>query len=288
MRQLRLCLLSLLLSFVVLGQSQKPPQLHLPLKLNSLRFAVLGDAGTGETRQYELGKQLNSVRTGFPFGFVVMTGDNLYGDEKPNDFVRKFEAPYKLLLASGVKFYASLGNHDEPAIQTKYAPFNMGGERYYTFKPKDGIRFFALDSNYMDKEQLAWLERELRQSGSDWKICFFHHPLYSSGGRHGSNAELRSLLEPLLLKYSVDVVFTGHDHFYERTKPQKGVYYFVVGAGGKLRKGDIRQTNLTAKAFDADNTLLLAEIAEEEMHFQAISRMGSTVDFGIIRRKPVK
>jgi 3',5'-cyclic AMP phosphodiesterase CpdA len=164
----------------------------------------------------------------------------------------------------------------------------MGGERYYTFKPKDGIRFFALDSNYMDKEQLAWLERELRQSGSDWKICFFHHPLYSSGGRHGSNAELRSLLEPLLLKYSVDVVFTGHDHFYERTKPQKGVSYFVVGAGGKLRKGDIRQTNLTAKAFDADNTLLLAEIAEEEMHFQAISRIGSTVDSGIIRRKPAK
>jgi hypothetical protein len=284
MRKLSLCPLYLLLSFMLFGQSKQAPQLHLPVKPDSLRFAVVGDPGTGGTRQYEIGKQLSSVRSRFPFGFVLLTGDNLYGDEKPSDFTRKFEEPYKLLLASGVKFYASLGNHDEPAVQTAYTPFNMGGKRYYTFKPRDGIRFFALDTNYMDKKQLEWLETELRQSGSDWKICFFHHPLYSSGGKHGSNVELRSLLEPLLLKYGVDVVFAGHDHFYERTKPQNGIYYFVVGASGKVRKGDIRKTGLTAKGFDQDNTSLLVEIAGEEMYFQTISRTGSTIDFGTIRR----
>ena len=96
------------------------------------------------------------------------------------------------------------------------------------------------------------------------------------------------MLEPLLLKYGVDVVFAGHDHFYERTKPQNGIYYFVIGSGGKLRKGNIRNTGLTAKGFDQDNASLLAEIAGEEMYFQTISRTGTTIDYGIIRRRPTQ
>src|SRR5688572_32443008 len=101
----------------------------------------------------------------------------------------------------------------------------MNGERFYTFK-RDNVRFFALDSNYMDPEQLKWLETELKNSGSDWKIAFFHHPLYSSARFHGSSTDLRLLLEPLFVKYGVDVVFQGHDHVYERVKPQKGNQYF--------------------------------------------------------------
>ena len=115
----------------------------------------------------------------------------------------------------------------------------MNGERFYTFKPKDNVRIFALDSNYMDKTQLDWLEKELAASGSDWKIAFFHHPIYSSGGRHGSDEELRAQLEPLFLKYGVDAVFMGHEHFYERIKPQKGIYYFISGGAAKLREGNV-------------------------------------------------
>ena len=85
------------------------------------------------------------------------------------------------MLDSGVKFYASLGNHDD-AGQINYKAFNMGGQKYDTFRPKLGVRFFALDSNYVDDKQLEWLSKELAASGSDWKIAFFHHPLYSSGG----------------------------------------------------------------------------------------------------------
>ena len=109
------------------------------------------------------------------------------------------------MLDKNIKFYASLGNHDSPN-QRMYKLFNMNGERYYTFRPKPGIRFFALDSNYMDRTQLQWLEKELAASGSDWKIMYFHHPIYSSGGTHGSDTALRDQLEPLFLKYGVDVV----------------------------------------------------------------------------------
>lgn len=249
-----------------------------------LRFAVIGDTGTGGSAQYEIAKQLTESWRKFRFQFALMVGDNLYGSDKPKDFNQKFEKPYGPLLSAGVKFHAALGNHDDAAVQKEYRPFNMGGERYYSFKPKEGVRLFALDSNYMDKEQLKWLEKELSMSGSDWKILFFHHPIYSSGERHGSNIELRSVLEPLIVKYGVDLVFAGHEHFYERLRPQKGVYYFIVGSSAKLRKGNIAQTALTAKGYDRDNVYLLAEIRGDEMTFNVVTRKHQIVDSGTVSR----
>ncbi len=260
--------------------------LALPLKEGSLRFAVIGDSGTGEPGQNEIARLLTQWRADFPFEFVLMLGDNIYGRDDPRDYRKKFEEPYRALLDAGVKFYAALGNHDDPN-QRFYARFNMGGERYYTFKaPKGGARFFALDSNYMDKPQLTWLEKELGASGADWKICFFHHPLYSSGKKHGSSEELRKVLEPVLLKHGVDVVLQGHEHFYERTLPQHGIYYFISGAAGQLRRSNIAKSDLTARGFDQDLHFMLIEIAEDEMHFQTVSRSGQTVDSGSIKRPP--
>jgi 3',5'-cyclic AMP phosphodiesterase CpdA len=146
------------------------------------------------------------------------------------------------------------------------------------------VRFFALDTNYMDKTQLDWLEKELAASGSDWKICFFHHPLYSSGLKHGPSEELRKVLEPLFRKYGVDVVLQGHEHFYERMEPQHDIHYFISGAAGQLRKSNIAKTDITAKGFDQDLHFMLAEIVGDEMYFQTVSRNGQTVDAGSIKR----
>jgi hypothetical protein len=212
-----------------------------------------------------------------------MMGDNLYGSEGPSAYDRKFERPYKPLLDSGVKFYASLGNHDEPN-QRFYKAFNMNGERYYTFKPKGNIRIFALDSNYVDKAQLDWFEKELSASGSDWKIVFFHHPVYSSGGKHGSDEQLRAQLEPLFLKYGVDAVFQGHEHFYERIKPQKGIYYFISGGAAKLREGNIQKSDLTAKAFDTGYHFMLIELTKDKLNFQTITDQGKVIDSGSLPR----
>jgi hypothetical protein len=260
-------------------------ELQLPNKPDSLRFAVIGDTGTGDRGQYDVAEMLSRARATFPYEFVLMLGDNIYGGEKTSDFEKKFERPYKALLDADVKFYAALGNHDE-VKQSDYKPFNMGGKRFYTFKPKDGIRFFALDSNYLDPKQLQWLDDELGKSGSEWKICFFHHPLYSSGDRHGPSMELRAVLEPLFVKHNVSVVLSGHEHFYERIKPQRGIYYFISGSGGKLRRGNIRtNTGITAKGFDQDLQFMLMEINGDELYFQTISRTGQTVDSGVIRRQ---
>ena len=259
--------------------------LRLPNKADSFRFAVLGDTGTGKREQFQVGEVVTRMQRQFPFDTVLLLGDNLYGGEKPRDFENKFEKPYASLLKSNVKFYAALGNHDDPSQRT-YKHFNMNGKNYYSFKPKDGVRFFALDSNYMDRAQIEWLQKELDASGSDWKIAYFHHPLYSSGEKHGPDEDLRRVLEPLFVKHGVSVVFTGHEHFYERLKPQKGIHYFVAGGSAKLREGNIRRSPETAVGFDTDQTFMLCEIDGDQLHFQTIARSGRTVDSGVIQRRP--
>ena len=84
----------------------------LPDRVNSVKFAVLGDFGTGSPAEYQLASQMVKTHATFPFNFVLTVGDNIYGSQRPQDFANKFELPYKPLLDAGVKFYASLGNHD--------------------------------------------------------------------------------------------------------------------------------------------------------------------------------
>jgi hypothetical protein len=277
----KLMLVMIISYAVVLSYGQT---IQLPAKKSSVAFAVIGDSGSGTREQYQLADRMAATRGMFPFNFVLMMGDNLYGRDNPKDFEQKFEKPYKALLEAQVKFYASLGNHDVAARQILYDDFNMDGKHYYSFKPADNVRIFALDSNYMDPRQLDWFEKEVSSSGSDWKIVFFHHPLYSSGRKHGSDTELRAVLEPLLIKHGVDVVFTGHEHFYQRITPQSGINYFIVGSSGKLRQGNIGRSPMDAKGFDQDNAFLIAEISGDDMFFQAISRSGQTVDAGSVRR----
>jgi 3',5'-cyclic AMP phosphodiesterase CpdA len=261
------------------------PEVALPNKNGTFKFGVLGDFGTGSDEQYELGRQMKAVHDRFKYELVILVGDNLYGSERPQDFKKKFEIPYKPILDAGVKFYASLGNHDSRE-QKHYKLFNMDGKQYYTFNPNAEVRFFALESTYPEPEQIAWFEKELKNSTSHWKIPFFHHPLYSSGERHGSDVRLRATLEPMILANKVSVVFTGHDHFYERTKPQNGITYFVVGSGGKLRSGNIdRGSGITAKGFDTDLAFLVAEIDGDQMYFNTITRTGKVIDSGVIERR---
>jgi predicted phosphodiesterase len=263
-----------------------PGALTLPNK-GDVKFVVVGDTGTGTHQQDELAKIMLRYRQAFPFEFVLMMGDNMYGSEQAVDYKAKFENIYRPLLDQKVKFYAALGNHDD-SNQRFYEYFNMEGQEYYQFK-KGNVSFYALNSNYMDKKQLDWLEEKLAADTSAWKIAYFHHPPYSSGAAHGSDTKLREVIEPLFLKRGVNVVFTGHEHFYERIKPQKGIYYFISGSGGKLRKGDVKTGSpLTEKAYDRDMSFMLIEIDNNKMYFQVISRTGETVDSGVIANQRQK
>jgi hypothetical protein len=256
---------------------------RLPNRPDSVKFAAIGDNGTGDRPQYEVADQMTKLQSTFPFDLVIMLGDNMYGGQKPADFVKKFEEPYRTLLGRRVKFQASLGNHDRPE-NVGYELYNMNGQRYYTYVRKN-VRFFALDTTLMDRKQLDWLDAGLKDSREDWKICYFHHPLYSNASRHGASVDVRLLLEPLFVRYGVNVVFSGHDHVYERLKPQQGIYYFVSGAAGQLRKGNMEPSDQTAASFDQDQSFMLVEVAGDEMFFESVSRTGRVVDSGLINRQ---
>jgi 3',5'-cyclic AMP phosphodiesterase CpdA len=261
-------------------------QIPLPNKPDSLHFAVIGDNGNGSREQTEVGQQMLNWYNRFQFPLVVMMGDNIYGSERPQDFVNKFESPYKALLDKGVKFFACLGNHDSRE-QRYYKLYNMDGKLYYSFKaPTQDVRFFVFESTYMDPDQLKWIEAELQKSGEKWKICYFHHPLYSSGRTHGSTLKLRDVLEPLFIKYNVSLVLSGHDHTYERIKPQNGIAYFVEGSSGQLRDGDLQKGSpLTAFGNDTDQTFMLMEIDGDTLTFNTITRTGTVIDSGVIPRR---
>ncbi|HEV8392815.1 MAG TPA: metallophosphoesterase [Vicinamibacterales bacterium] len=273
-----------------------PDTLTLPNSENSVKFAVIGDSGRGNQAQRDVAAQMARFHERFAFPFVIMVGDNLYeGAATPDDYRAKFEEPYAPLLAEGVQFFASLGNHDDRQ-EINYEHFNMRGRRYYRFAPPGNlvarlttpVAFFALDSTYLDSDQLAWLDAELKESPADWKVVFLHHPIYTSGRYRASAFLNRSTLESIFRRRHVSVVFSGHEHIYQRTTLQNGIQYFITGGAGSLRPGDGTPAAYIARTYSANYHFMLIEIEGETLHFQAISRTGATVDAGRLHREPTR
>lgn len=266
------------------AQALQGDPLRLPNDPDSLKFAVIGDSGTGGRAQLRVAQVMAAYRRQFDYKTVLMAGDNMYGRQRPRDYVNKFERPYQALLGNGVQFYAALGNHDD-LEQRFYEPFHLDGERYHTVQLSDQAQLFVLDSSRFDADQSNWLKSSLEASRSPWKFILLHHPLYSAAKRHGSELAIRESIEPLLVANGVDVVFAGHDHVYERKKPQQDVTHFVVGNSAKLRKGNLRPDSTTAKGFDTGYGFLLVEVLGDELHFQAISDQSRQIDGGTISRR---
>jgi hypothetical protein len=101
---------------------------------------------------------------------------------------------------------------------------------------------------------------------------------------HGPDLDLRNQLSPLLKLYGVNVVFSGHEHAYERLKPVDNIYYFVQGDSGKLVHHDFHRSDLMEKSFDRDRTFMIVEVAGENLSFQTIAAGGDTVDTGTLPR----
>ena len=256
---------------------------------DKLRFAVIGDWGTGDRDAVSTASQMYAAHQRGSFDFVISAGDNVYPNGAGRYFTRNFEQPFAALVKDHVNFYTVLGNHDVDAgrqDQCHYPLFNMGGQNYYKLEKGNGLaEFFMLDSTDFDSAQAAWLESSLAASKAKWKLAVFHHPIYSSGKKHGSALGLRRQLEPILTRYGVKVAFTGHDHIYERTKLQQGIQHFVTGAGGKVRRGDIDLgSDIREKSFDEDNHFMLIEVDDKQVSFQAITETGTIIDSGAIKQ----
>jgi predicted phosphodiesterase len=277
------------LATISAGAFIKPSLIYSSPVQDKVRFAVIGDWGTGDTDEVGTAKQMFASHQRGSFDFVIAAGDNIYPNGSGRHFNQNFEQPFAGLIKDKVKFYAVLGNHDVESgrkDQLEYPLFNMGGQNYYKFERGEGLaEFFMLDSTDFGATQTTWLENSLRASRAKWKIAVFHHPIYSSGKKHGSATGLRKILEPMFIHYGVNVAFSGHDHIYERTKPQQGIQYFVTGAGGKIRRGDVDlKSNLRAVSYDEDSHFMLIEVDDKEVRFQAITETGAVIDSGLVQQ----
>ena len=221
-------------SHLILNRSSSAITPSLPL----LRFAAVGDVGTGNKGQLQVADAMEEYHNLNPFSLFLLTGDNIYENGNIAQVGGAFEYPYRVFRQQSIPFYAVLGNHDirtdNGKEQVQYQGYNMEG-RYYTFT-KGIVQFFALDTNENApwSKQLAWLKENLANSSATWKVVFGHHPVYSSG-MHGNTTQLVESLPPLFARYGVQLYLNGHDHNYERTEPIKGTTYITCGAGAKLR-----------------------------------------------------
>ncbi len=234
----------LMYSFLDLGTITKVSQKKIEKKENEkLKFLVFGDSGSGSLEQ----KTLASLMTKEAPDLIVHTGDLAYERGRIEEINDNVLTIYKDLFAKAA-FYPALGNHDyltengQPFVDTFDLPEN---ERYYSFS-LGGVLFVALDSNApldeIPSKMLPWLEETLSEKAKQntWVIVYFHHPAYSTGIVHGSDSRVREKIVPILEKYSVDLVFNGHDHNYQRTCEildekcdKSGILYIVTGGGGR-------------------------------------------------------
>ena len=196
-----------------------------------LRFAVIGDFGAGTSAQQAIARRMCAVHDRRRFPIVLTTGDNIYPSGQPSLFERHFFTPFACLFRRGVRWHASLGNHDvataEGQPQVREPAFGMRGDHYVL--RRNSVRFVVANSNALDG---GWLQRALRSPPPDrWTIVVFHHPVYSPGP-HGSTPALSLQLPSLLRRWGVDLVLNGHDHLYSVTKPLGGIRYVVTGGGG--------------------------------------------------------
>ena len=281
-----------------------------------VRFGIIGDSGTGEEPQKRVAAAMGGFHARHPWEFVLTLGDNIYESGDPKDFGPKFKHVYRDLMADGVRFHAALGNHDRLDATRGLAQVEDGAFGYvgkvdeYTFEAGPEVagrrrlaRFICLNSD-------AWIEEIATQRGRDieyrvkrlrrwlaesenyqWNIIYMHHPLYSYTAKwffglfndgHGPSLELRAILEPELVG-RVDVCLAGHEHFYQKIRPQKGIHYVISGGAGKLRKGAL--TDHPEVEFAAEEYHFLdVELSETSFKYQAVNDEGRAIHAGVFAK----
>ena len=197
-----------------------------------LSFAVVGDFGSGSSKEWSVARRMCKYRRKHPFNLVITTGDNVYDSGSPDRFESAFFDPFECLLNAGVRFKAALGNHDvltnggQPELDEPL--FGLPSRNYV--ERRHGVRFVIANSNRLKRR---WLGRALRaRAGDRWTIAVFHHPVFSPGTGHGSTSGFRPGLPRLFRRRGVDLVLNGHDHVYAVTHPLRKIRYVVTGGGG--------------------------------------------------------
>ena len=261
-------------SFPVVARRATATPGPLPEQLST--FAVIGDFGTGLSAQRAIAERMCVVRERGGFDLVVTTGDNVYPDGAPERFDEVFFRPYRCLLNDGVRFRATLGNHDvltdggRPELDEPAFGFKA---RNYVVR-RDGVRFVFANSNDLRRRRL----RQMLQAepGDLWTVVAFHHPVYSSGTGHGSTPGYRPGLPRMFRRKGVDLVLNGHDHVYSTTKELRGIRYVVTGGGGASLYGCAH--HWFTDTCKSRHHFLRVTVMSDQIYVEAIGPGGRRID----------
>lgn len=220
-----------------------------------LHLAVAGDAGDSGSRLDATAAAIAGIGTHDPYDVLLLLGDNVYPDGNSARIDETVMQPFSATLADA-ELLAILGNHDrwDDGGDAQLAALGMPG--HWWSRTFGDVLIVGLDSNRTsDPDQLAFLDATLADSDAVWKIVAVHHPPYSAGYQ-GSNKDVRETFGPLFERHGVQLVLSGHDHDYQRSKVIRGVTYVVTGAAsGTRRTGD---ASFTARSFSWHHYLDLA------------------------------
>jgi len=200
-----------------------------PTHSDTIFFIAFGDTRSDSVAHQSVINRMAAYKS----AFIMHSGDLVYSGSTTSDWRKFFNIEDTLLQIK--HFLPAIGNHESP-----YWPYDTlfalpDSEDYYSVNYAN-IHCIILNTQIdLYGAQRDWLINDLAVASSDttidWIIVNFHRPPYSSGG-HGSQTDVRDAWCPLFEQYGVDLVFTGHDHDYERTMPINGVVYIVTGGGG--------------------------------------------------------
>ncbi len=209
-------------------------------------FAVIGDTATSSPEEKAVTDLIADQLVAGPVDLILHAGDVVYPSGQEGSYDDQFFVPMADVVRQ-TPVLATLGNHDvrsaggEPLLTDFVMPGNgiTPLPRFYALRQADAL-FVCLDVESSafggGSEQYAWLERTLAGAAEKWKFVFFHEPPYSASN---PNRLVRMILCPLFERYDVDIVFSGHEHLYERTWPIRdflpggpGIVYVTEGGGG--------------------------------------------------------
>jgi hypothetical protein len=270
------------------------------------RFLAFGDSGSGNRSQYLLAERMTRCQP----DLIIHTGDLIYPEGSIEDYRAKFFQPYVGLIPSAA-FMPAMGNHDymthrgQPLLDTFVLPHNgpagTDPARHYWFD-YGCARFVTLDSDVEESElrgQVApWIRQVFASAGPKWRLVFFHHPPYTGAAKHPPDKRVQQFIVPVLEETMVDIVFNGHNHLYERSRPilagdivggAEGILYIVTGAGGASRytmKGPELRPAYVEAFFDSDFSFTLVDVSPSSLKLQQINLHGRTVDSLGLNRGP--
>lgn len=169
--------------------------------------------------------------------FSLYGGDLVTSGSSYANWANEFFVAEHLTLAAEVPFFNAIGNHEgfgPLTIAFTESPDSASGQQdYYSFDYGD-LHVLVLNNQADDSvgsAQYNFALSDLSGSTAQWKIVAHHKSAYVSGSSHGEEADMKVMSSNIFEPYGVDMVLSGHSHFYQHNYVN-GIHHVVMGSVG--------------------------------------------------------